>query len=66
MNDDNPLWYDHAEPDEAPGPILLSLAAAFPAMAGAGALVRWIVWLPDRAWVASVMIAVNAAQKMRR
>lgn len=52
MNDDKPLWYDHSEPDERPGPILLLLAGVFAALAGAAAFAWRIIWLPDRIWVA--------------
>ncbi|GLS68103.1 hypothetical protein [Methylobacterium tardum] len=35
MHDDNPLWYDYAEPDEPPGKLLLALAGLFSVTASA-------------------------------
>lgn len=63
MNDDNPLWYDHTEPAERPGPILLFLAAAFTATAGILALAKWVLWLPDRIWNALSGVAERAIRK---
>ena len=47
MNDDNPLWYDHVEPGEEPGPVLKALAATY---TGAVSLACWV----DRMWRALV------------
>ena len=50
MQADNPLWYDYAEPDEAPGRSLLVLAGLFGlVVSGVKAAVR-AYWLPDRIW----------------
>ncbi|URD37883.1 hypothetical protein M6G65_05010 [Methylobacterium tardum] len=35
MHDDNPLWYDYAEPDEPHGKLLLALAGLFSVTASA-------------------------------
>ncbi len=51
MHDDNPLWYDHVEPGEDPGPVLSALAAAFAGLAMATAALRQIYLLPDRLWI---------------
>lgn len=54
MHDDNPLWYDHAEPDEEPGSFLKALAATFVGLVATASLVRRIYDLPDRLWLALV------------
>jgi len=51
MNDDNPLWYDHVEPGEEPGPVLSALAATFTGLTVAITAVRQVYLLPDRLWV---------------
>lgn len=50
MHDDNPLWYDYVEPNEAPSPALLASANLVNvALNAATAIVRVYV-LPDRIW----------------
>lgn len=53
-HDDNPLWYDHVEPGEEPGPILSALAATVLALAVAAAAVKQVYLLPDRLWLAAI------------
>ena len=50
MHDDNPLWYDYAEPDEAPSAVLLVLAVVVGLPLAAAAATIWVYWLPDRLW----------------
>ncbi len=50
MQDDNPLWYDYAEPDEAPGRTLLIVAALFGATESAVIAGIWTYGLLSRIW----------------
>jgi hypothetical protein len=50
MHDDHPLWYDHAEPDEAPSRTLLALAGLFGAALHATASAVRLYWAPERLW----------------
>lgn len=59
MHDDNPLWYDYVEPDEAPSQALLVSANLFNvALDGARAIVRVYV-LPDQIWCRAADLLVR-------
>lgn len=67
MHDDNPLWYDYVEPDEAPSLALLAGANLVNvALNGARATVRVYV-LPDRIWCrAADLLARHRMTRARR
>ncbi|WP_267428300.1 hypothetical protein [Methylobacterium sp. GC_Met_2] len=48
MHDDNPLWYDYAEPDEADSAVMLALAVLVGLLLAAATATVWVYWLPDR------------------
>jgi hypothetical protein len=67
MQHDNPLWYDYAEPDEAPSRTLLIVAALFGATVSAVKGGVWTYWLPDRIWRRGADTLVkNRAARVRR
>ena len=51
--DSDPLWYDRAEPDEAPGPVLGAFATLYGLAAVGCATALRIYGLPDRLWLAT-------------
>ena len=67
MKDDNPLWYDYAEPDEAPGRTLLIVAALFGATVSVVKGAIWTYGLPGRIWrgAADALVRYRAV-RMRR
>lgn len=67
MQDDNPLWYDYVEPDEAPSPALLASANLVNvALNAARAIVR-VYMLPDRVWCrAADLLARHQMTRARR
>lgn len=67
MHDDNPLWYDYVEADEAPSPALLvSANLVNVALNGARVIVRVYV-LPDRVWCrAADLLARHGMIRARR
>ena len=47
LRDEDPLWYDHAEPEEVAGPFLVTCAFVF--------VVLGQIWsMPDRLWTVIV------------
>lgn len=50
MQDDHPLWYDHAEPEAVPSRTLLVLAGLFAATAETAARLARLYRAPDRLW----------------
>jgi hypothetical protein len=67
MQDDNPLWYDYADPDEPPSRTLLAVAALFGATVSAVKGGIWTYWLPDRIWLrgADTLVRYRAARLRR-
>ena len=67
MQADNPLWYDYAEPDEAPSRSILASAFLFD---GAVSSVRGacrVYWLPDLIWCGAVdVLSRYRATRTRR
>ena len=61
MQADNPLWYDYAEPDVAPGWTLLVVSDLFGVVVSGVKVVGWAYLLPDRTWCR----AVNALAQYR-
>ncbi len=68
MLDDNPLWYDYDEPDEAPSRSLLVLAGLFDVMVAGANVAAQTYWLPDRAWrwVTNALASYRARARRRR
>ena len=50
MQDDNPLWYDYAEPDEAPSRTLLVIAGFVSVSVNIVAAAIRICRMPKRLW----------------
>ena len=67
MQDDNPLWYDYAEPDEAPSRSFLALAFLFGAAVSSVRGASRVYGLPDLIWCGAVdALARYRATGMRR
>ncbi|MCJ2065473.1 hypothetical protein MKK63_22565 [Methylobacterium sp. J-088] len=64
MQDDNPLWYDYAEPDPAPGRTLLVLAGLVSASMTTTMAVIRMYWMPDRLWQ-KIVVRFERRQKVR-
>ncbi|MCJ2133759.1 hypothetical protein MKK69_06700 [Methylobacterium sp. J-026] len=47
---DDPIWYDRAEVDEPPGPILNAVAYLFLLLLAACAIAVQLYWLPNTLW----------------
>ncbi len=54
MGDDNPLWYDYAEPAEPPGRVLLVAAGLFSVTARVGSACARLCRLAHDLWCARV------------
>ena len=50
LDENDPLWYDHAEPDEAPGLWLHALAVVFWVLASCINVATFVYRMPDRVW----------------
>lgn len=67
MDENDPLWYDYAEPDEAPGLWLHALAGVFWVAASSIAMAWDVYRAPDRVWQRSTgWIARRVATGIRR
>ncbi|TXM64612.1 hypothetical protein FV226_26260 [Methylobacterium sp. WL12] len=67
MDENDPLWYDYAEPDEAPGLWLHALAGVFWVLASLIAVAKHVYGVPDRVWQWSTgWIARRIATGIRR
>jgi hypothetical protein len=50
LDENDPLWYDRAEPDEPPGLWLHASAGVFWVLASSLTVVRFVYRMPDRVW----------------
>ncbi|TXM93083.1 hypothetical protein FV227_27260 [Methylobacterium sp. WL119] len=50
MDENDPLWYDRAEPDEPPGLWLHALAGVFWVLASSINVAKSVYRMPDRVW----------------
>ncbi|WP_455961479.1 hypothetical protein [Methylorubrum aminovorans] len=50
MDENDPLWYDYAEPDEPPDPWLHALAGVFWVLVSIISIAKHVYRLPDRVW----------------
>ena len=50
LDENDPLWYDHAEPDEPTGLWLHAFAGVFWVLASSIAVTKYVYRMPDRIW----------------